>query len=63
MDRDTSIPEEFGGTWEASAREWCSGGSLGHSPDDVGRALSTLGRLWPIKVKHLITAPLRGLGA
>ena len=57
-----SIPLEFGGFWSAFSQEWCRGGSLGTSPADVARALTTLVRLWPEEIARLVSEPARGLG-
>ncbi len=58
----SAIPLEFGGSWDAFAREWCRGGPLGYSAGEAARALSALGRLWPGKVRRLVDDPSRGLG-
>ena len=59
---ETAIPLEFGGSWDAFAREWCGGGALGYSVGEAARALSALERLWPGEVRRLVNDSSRGVG-
>jgi hypothetical protein len=55
MADEIEIPIEFGESWEGFCREWkCPPGSLGYSPKEVTRGLSTLKRLWPEKVAKML---------
>ncbi len=56
----TQIPEEFGGTWDTFAKDWCLNQPMADSQDEICCALATLRRLWPDKVKRLVDEMTRG---
>ena len=56
------LPGEGGSSWDEFAQEWCLGGGLRSSQEEVVRALDAVTRLWPEEAAKLVAQPCRGLG-
>jgi hypothetical protein len=54
------FPKEFGGSWGAFSKDWCFNQPMADSQDEISSALSTLQRLWPVRVERLVAEMNRG---
>lgn len=60
MNTSSTLPYDFGTSWDDFVRTWCLGTQIKYSQAETIRALETLKRLWPEDIAELVNRRARG---